>query len=405
MPGFARSRETQPLLRTAEEPEDKHCLPPWATGRLCAGAVVATLVAAWCTLHIWSHTIRSQLFNMDRVPTKLNLDSATGQASLSSDFQNFSFPMTLALIQLAFIGSACLFLWCLCSSQPRADLLDARASLTKSHWAALGVSQIFTVFCVQALVLPTLPGTSIGAWAAAHAVEVPTCAALRSKVMGTPYGGHAPATTGLMCVAALSLFVAYSKIAECLCAFTGSGMALAGPALYALYALNLTVPVANIVFQEAAVVQLRTPPLLLLAMQNFTACAIFLPIVVGAAFLSVESPIAVLCMIVSSREVRMLVVWSCVQATALAGVCLLTTLCIDSFWTVALHSLRVVFWWAPTLYSMYSNTGMLLSVADPVASFWSFVMLCGLFLVAGAAFVDRPMEVLKGAGMSQKEQA
>lgn len=362
-------------------------------------AVVVILLGAWCALDSWNRSVRDQLFHMRDVPTRLAMNPETGRIDFKSDFQNFTYPMTLALLQFAFMGSVFLCVWLMTSTKPRAELNELRSSSSSMHWPLLGIAHIFSIFFLQALVLPRVPGMAIGAWAAAHAVEVPTAAVLRSRVLGMPNGGHAVQTTGLMCLAALLLFVSYSKIAECLCIFTGAGLTLTGPALYFVYALVLTVPVASVVYQEATVSQHRLPPLLVLAVQNVIAFAVFAPFVFGAALLGIESPSAAIALMSASPEVRMLVLWLCAQAVMLSGVGCLTIQSVGSFWTVALRSLRVVFWWVPALIGIYSKTGMMLSVVRPEASSWSFVMLCGFCLTVAAASTDRPTSM---AAMDRK---
>merc|ERR1719265_287358 len=122
---------------------------------------------------------------------------------------------------------------------------------------------------------------SLGIFAASRAVEVPTAALMRQQTMGARYGGHSLSTSALLFSAAMMLFYAYTQIEECLCIWSGYGIALGGPALYIIYFLVLVVPAANAVCQEVVLVQLGTHPILLLALQNIGAAFLFFPCLIG----------------------------------------------------------------------------------------------------------------------------
>merc|ERR1719487_2566614 len=109
---------------------------------------------------------------------------------------------------------------------------------------------------------------SLGLFAASRAVEIPAAAGLRARILGVHNGGHTLRTIGLMFCAAWLLFFAYSQLADCLCVWSGYGVSLTGPALFMVYALLLTLPVANVVYQEACMVQLEMHSLLMLALMN-----------------------------------------------------------------------------------------------------------------------------------------
>merc|ERR1719271_398199 len=81
---------------------------------------------------------------------------------------------------------------------------------------------------------------SLSLFAATRAVEIPVAAAVRSKVFGSESGGPSLRTTMLMFAAAWLLFFSYTQIAECLCVWSGFGVALSGAALYIVYAFLLT---------------------------------------------------------------------------------------------------------------------------------------------------------------------
>merc|ERR1719217_1841845 len=109
---------------------------------------------------------------------------------------------------------------------------------------------------------------SLGFFAATRAVEIPVAAGLRAKVLGVHLGGHKPLTIGLMFSAAWLLFYSYSQISECLCVWSGFGVALTGVPLYFVYALLITLPASNAVMQESVLVQLQVCPLLMQGVQN-----------------------------------------------------------------------------------------------------------------------------------------
>merc|ERR1719491_2255702 len=95
----------------------------------------------------------------------------------------------------------------------------------------------------------------------------------------------------------------------------------------------------------------------------------------------------------------MLILWLCVQMTAMSIVNSLLISTVNSFWTVSLRSFRVTFWWCRVLFLFYfSSNAELLSTSLPVESAWSFMMLCGLLLAGGAivternAFANTPMD-------------
>merc|ERR1719272_368594 len=94
-------------------------------------------------------------------------------------------------------------------------------------------------------------------------------------------------------------------------------------------------------------------------------------------------------MICSSREVCMLIIWLCLQMAATAATWTGLIYIVDSFWAVALRSMRVVFWWLKELVMFYIFSDTTLSLAHPNASLWSFVMFCGIGLVVTSMVVDR----------------
>merc|ERR1719375_2451366 len=132
-------------------------------------------------------------------------------------------------------------------------------------------------------------------------------------------------------------------------------------------------------------------PILLLAMQNIFACLLFGPVLLLSHLIGWEDVGGAFEMILTYSEVFMLVVWLCAQMAATSMVCITLIHIVDSFWTIALRALRVVFWAACMTMAYYLSRGggMPISIACPFSSFWGFVLLCGAFLAVAAAYCDR----------------
>merc|ERR1719281_262927 len=109
-------------------------------------------------------------------------------------------------------------------------------------------------------------------FAASRALQVPAAAGFRSKIMGARNGGHPIQTTAMMFGAATLLIFSQSMIAECLCIWSGHGIQLTGIALVVIYLLLLVLPAANAVCMESVMGDLKTNPLLMLAVMNILAC-------------------------------------------------------------------------------------------------------------------------------------
>lgn len=377
--------EVQPLL----QPMSKG-----SVGRVCFGAVVAGLVLAWCVLDTWNRSASSQLFEVGEVQ-KMQVDKKTG--NLTPLVDRFRFPLTLAFIQFAFMAGLFTLLWWLFAKSSTADLSCVKDALTSSYWPILVVSHVFSTFWLQALMMPTQM-MSLGLFAASRAVEIPAAAGFRSAALGVKFGGHTLATSVLMFAAAWTIFYSYTQIAECLCIWSGHGVALAGTPLYVIYMLVLTVPAANTVYQEAVIVKLEVHPLLMLGLQNLFACILFAPILLAAHLCGGEDVLLAMQMITTFREVYMLTVWLCIQMAALSAVTVALVCVTDSFWAVAMKSMRVVYWWVQELLLFYFLSDTLLSIARPRASLWGFVMLCGTSLAASALCADRKEEDGEGQG-------
>merc|ERR1719197_861886 len=283
-----------------------------------------------------------------------------------------------------------LAVWLAVSNDPSKDW--SQLHCFNGHWASLVLSHVFGTFWLQALMMPTQM-MSLGVFAASRAVEIPTAALLRQQAMGLKYGGHSIPTSVLMFSAAMMLFYAYTQIEECLCIWSGHGIALGGPALYIVYLLVLVVPAANAVCQEVVMLQLGAHPMLLLALQNVGACCMFVPCLIVAHAIGFENVDLAIKMLVSTPEATMLTLWLCIQISAISIVTIGLIRVLDSFWAVALRSMRVVFWWLHQLMLFYfasaaHQTTMSLSIARPHASLWSFAMFCSCVVITGAILLD-----------------
>merc|ERR1719395_317835 len=133
--------------------------------------------------------------------------------------------------------------------------------------------------------------------------------------------------------------------------------------------------------------------MLLLALQNIGACCLFLPCLIGAHAIGFENVNLAMKMMASNPEATMLTVWLCIQISAISIVTIGLIRVLDSFWAVALRSMRVVFWWLHQLILFYfasaaHQTAMSLSIARPHASLWSFAMFCSCVVITGAILLD-----------------
>merc|ERR1719261_1597546 len=94
------------------------------------------------------------------------------------------------------------------------------------------------------------------AFAASRALQVPAAAGFRHHTMGARFGGHPISTTMMLFGAASLLIYSQSAIAQCLCIWSGHGVALAGVALFTIYLLMLILPAANAVYMESVITDL-----------------------------------------------------------------------------------------------------------------------------------------------------
>lgn len=368
--------ETQPLLRPGMS---------LSTGKLWTVAAVFGLTLSWCVLDMWNRHATSHLFAVEQVK-----DLHVNKGDLKAEVQHFEYPLTLAFMQFTFMSLFFLALWLAVSNDPSKDW--SKVNGFDSRWVSLVVTHVFSTFWLQALMMPSQM-MSLGVFAASRAIEVPSAALMRQQSMGAKYGGHSPATCTLMFAAAMMMFYAYTQIEECLCIWSGYGVALGGPALYIIYFLVLIVPAANAVCQEVVLVQLGTHPILLLALQNIGAAFLFFPCLIGAHVVGFEDIGAATKMMASNPEATMLTLWLCIQITAISLVSIGLIKVLDSFWAVALRSMRVVFWWLHQLILFYfasaaHQTAMSLSISRPHASLWSFAMFCSCVVITGAILLD-----------------
>lgn len=387
--------EGQPLLKPMSQS---------SIGGLWAMFTVTILAAVWCVLDSWNHDVSGQLFGMREI-VGAHVDKG---GAITGDVHGFQYPLLLAFLQFGFMGLIFLALFLAVAAQPFQQLAKAKEVLFgNGKWriGSLALTHAFSIFWLQSLMMPKQM-MSLGLFAATRAVEIPAAAGLRARVFGARYGGHPLATTGLMFTAAWVLFFAYSQLANCLCVWSGFGVSLTGPALFIVYALLLTLPVANVVCQEACMVQLEIHAVLMLALMNLMAFMAFIPLLAVAHLSGWEDVLAGASMVMRYQEVAMLVLWLCVQMALTTGASTALVYMVDSFWAVALRSLRVVFWWSREIVAFYfASGGTLLSVAQPHTSFWSFMMISGLVFMLGAVVSDCEPQRLPPTAKHEKRAA
>jgi len=380
----ASNQEHRPLLRSLSDAQ---------VSRMWFAVTVGALVTAWCVLDSWNHTTISNIFQQSEVKGQV-LNPFTGETL--TELQPFNYTLTLAFLQFAFMGLVFGLLFAfhaaLTGNSIGSSLGNLRSTVSDGQLPALVGTHMFGSVLVQSLMMPTNM-MSLAFFAGTRAVEIPVTAAVRAKVFGARFGGHAPFATGLMFAAAWLLFYSHTQIAECLCVWSGFGVALSGAPLYFVYALLLTIPATNIVLQESVMIQFQVNPLLMQGTQNLCAALLFVPILLGAHWSGHENVYHAFLMITGHMETCMAVLWLCVQTTGLSAITIGLIWMVDSFWTVAARCLRVVYWWVQQLSVFYLASGTLLSVARPHASLWSLGMVCGITLGICALFMDsRPLK-------------
>jgi len=369
--------EQQPLARK---------MAPVVMGKMCFLTTVGALVCGWCLLDGWNHSTIATLFGFKG----------------AGDLKPFNFPLTLAFFQFAFMGALFLAFWAVASRHPAADFAGVRENLFSAKWSGLVATHVFSTFWLQTMMMPAQM-MSPAVFAASRALEVPAAAALRSKVIGGRFGGHPIETTTLMFGAATLLIYSQSQIAECLCIWSGHGIQLAGVALVLIYLLVLILPAANAVCLESVMVDLDTNPLLMLAVMNILACVCFVPVLSFAHLSGWEDVRLAFEVTLGTQQLYLLVLWLSMQMVMFSGLNLALIGMLDSFWAVALRSLKAVFWWLCHLApSLFLSESLHLSIDRPDASFWGFIMLGGCVLVGAAAVIDAhatPDSVMKAKSM------
>jgi len=353
---------------------------------LCTCLTVGLLATGWCLLDYWNRQISADLFNIGNI--RVMDVSESGAQEEIKPFSKFSYPLTLAFLQFAFMGVFFLVVHFTVNQERPADLRNLKLTADR-RWPALLVTHIFSTFWLQALMMPSMR-ISIGLFASTRAAEIPIAAALRAQVLSPCCGRKHMLTIGLAFVAASVMFFAYAELAGCACVWSGHGVALSGVAFWIVYLMLLAMPAANCVCQEAIMLQPGMHPILLLALQNIFACLLFGPILMLAHLVGWEDVGAAFEMILTYSEVFMLVLWLCAQMAATSVLCITIIHITDAFWAIALRALRVVLWALGMLTTFYfADRGMPVSIACPHKSVWTFVLFCGVWIGAGAIYSDR----------------
>jgi len=372
-PSFARAiaeGERQPLMKT---------LSPSSAASLCTAAVVLGLVTVWCINDFWQRTLNSDLFNMTTMKPN----------SLGHEFQTFAYPLTVAMVEFAFMGILFSIVYAVIVQDRLGTGQTSAMTLAPDKcWATLVVSHVCGTFWLQSLMMPSQV-MSLGLFAVSRAVDIPMTTLMRSKVVGLPLEKRQLQTMCLMFAAACTIFYSYVQIAGCVCIWSGSGVALTGIAFWIVYFLILALPPANAVCQEAILVHREAHPLMILAVQNIIACLLFIPIVSLAQVMGWEDVLEGLSMIFQQKQVLMIVIWLCVAMAATQAVSILLISMTNSFWAVALRTLRVVMWGAQMLMLYSLGSPLPLSIACPHSSLWALILTCGTFLAIAAIYTDR----------------
>lgn len=348
--------------------------------------IIGGLIIAWCTLDSWSHEMSSELFHTSEVKNTIT-DPFTGE--LTQVLEPFQYTFTLAFMQFAFMSLVFCIVFLvraiLAGESIFQHLEHLGLTISDRRWPALVVTHVFGSFLLQSLMMPSQM-MSLPLFASTRAVEIPIAAGGRAMLFGDK--GHSTKAIMLMSAAAWMLFYSYTQIAECMCVWSGFGVFLTGVPLLLVYGLLLTLPAANVVLQESVMVHLQMNPMLMLCVQNVAATVLFLPILMIVHICGYEDIWNATRMIIGHPDVSMTVLWLCVQTTIISLVTCGLILTVDSFWTVAARSLRVVLWWSRQLLIFYMTSSTLLSVSRPHASMWSSVMLSGLVLAVAAVVTD-----------------
>lgn len=384
--------ENQPLMRS---------MPSSSVGTLCFITMLSGLVLLWCVADQWNRSVSDALFSLGSLRTA-SVDPQFAKMGLmvvrtSKPFPSFNYPLALAFTQFAFMGLVFLALFWILFRDASFSWKDTNQSMMYDRrWPALVVTHIFSVFWLQALMMPT-QALSIGLFAASRAMEIPATAFMRAPIVGAQLGRKTAQTVGLACAAAAILYYAYAQVSGCLCVWSGHGVTLLGPAFWIVYILLLLLPASNAVLQEGALLQSKVHPLLMLSLMNMFSCVLFLPVLLGAHILGWEDVSEAFAVIFVSQEAFMLVAWLAVQMAAISLITIGIILMTDSFWAVTLRALRVAYWWLQQVWMFYAGAALAgadvsVSMACPHSSMWSLIMLCGFALAAAAIYTDRKAE-------------
>merc|ERR1719262_1856675 len=252
----------------------------------------------------------AELFGVAEIKNP-NVNLLTGQVSADVSHP-FTYPLTLAFFQFAFMGVIFLAIWYMLSQNHAADVSKVRENVFTGQWTGLVASHIFSTFWLQSLMMPAHMW-SPQAFAASRALQVPAAAGFRHQILGSRFGGHPVSTTMMMFAAASLLIYSQSAIAQCLCIWSGHGVELAGVALFIIYLLMLILPAANAACMESVMVDLDTNPLLMLGTMNFLACLCWVPILGLAHVTGWEDVRMAFAVTMASRQLYMLVLWLGVQ--------------------------------------------------------------------------------------------
>jgi hypothetical protein len=348
---------------------------------------VAILAGSWCVLDFWNRRVSDDLFNIGDIRMLDMTHPHGGYAQVVAPFSKFSYPLTLAFLQFAFMGMLFLSMYFAITQQRPSDLRGLSLTSDK-RWPALVGSHVFSTFWLQSLMMPSQV-MSLGFFAATRAFEIPSVALLRPYALGQRFGKKTAQTTAFAFGASCLLYFSYAQLAGCVCILSGNGVALTGLAFWVVYALILAMPAANAVCQESIMLEPGMHPLLLLALQNIFASLLFTPILMVAHVVGWEDIGGAFQIILSHQEVFMLVMWLCAQIALTSIICIMLIQVVDSFWAIALRPIRVLFWGMTALANFYMSSGVALSIACPRSSFWSFVILCGTGLAAAAIYTDQ----------------
>jgi hypothetical protein len=372
--------EESPLLRP---------MSPSSTGSLCTCSVIAVLAMSWCVLDFWNRKMSEDLFSVGDI-RMADMSHGNTVATVEAPFKPFTYPLTLAFLQFTFMGIIFLAMYLMVAQQHPSDLRGLNLTSDK-RWPVMVVSHVFSTFWLQSLMMPSQV-MSLGFFASTRAVEIPAAAVMRPPLLGDRIGKKTVQTTAFAFGASLLLYFSYAQMEGCVCILSGHGVVLTGLAFWIVYALLLAMPAVNAVCQEAILTNPGMHPLMILALQNIFASLLFGPVLMLSHLLGWEDVGAAFQVILSQREIYMLVLWLCAQIALTSVVTIVLIQAVDSFWAVALRPLRVVCWGMVAFMKFYLTSSLALSVASPHSSLWCFVLLCGCGLAAAAIYTDRKAE-------------